>query len=145
MYKLSIIFILLFIFMQASVFSQSLNGFKLIVNSENPVETMSIDQISKTFFKKISHWENGARIMPVDLTNSSTIRVSFSKSVLGKNVSAVKAFWQKQIFSGRGVPPPEKRNEKDVLQFVSENLGAIGYVSVKTSINGSGVKTLKII
>jgi len=47
------------------------------------------------------------------------IRVAFSKSVHGKSVGAVRAFWQQQIFSGRDVPPPEPFEPEDrFLDFV---------------------------
>ena len=63
---------------------------------------------------------------------------------MNKKVSSIKAFWQKKIFSGRGIPPPEKTSEKEILKYVHDNPGAIGYVSLNTSMENYNVKLLKI-
>ena len=56
-----------------------------------------------------------------------------------------KLFCQKKIFSGRGVPPPEKESDEEVLEYVSKNAGAIGYVAESTEINGYSVKLIEIV
>jgi hypothetical protein len=55
----------------------------------------------------------------------------------------VKSFWQRQIFSGSGVPPQERASDEEVLDFVRANPGAVGYVSSDTP-NGAGVKVLEV-
>ena len=52
----------------------------------------------------------------------------------GKNVAAVTAYWNQQIFSGRGIPPVEKENDAQVAAMVHSTPGAIGYVSDQASI-----------
>ena len=68
---------------------------------------------------------------------------NFTKKIHGKSISAINAYWQKKIFTGKGVPPIEQSSEKDVIEFVKNNPGAIGYVSANT--NTSGVKVLKVV
>jgi hypothetical protein len=60
-------------------------------------------------------------------------------------VSSIKAYWQKQIFSGRGVPPEEKQSDEEVLEYVSKNVGAIGYISESTVRDAYDVKVLEIV
>ena len=81
---------------------------------------------------------------PVDLNESSKTRENFTKEIHGKKVSAIKAYWQKQIFTGRGVPPPEKSSDKEVLEYVEKNEGAIGYISVRKSISNFDVKNVEV-
>jgi ABC-type phosphate transport system substrate-binding protein len=119
--------------------------FKVIVNSANSDTVLTRDMISKIFLKKIKRWETSEeKIMPVDLVDDSSIRESFSEIILDKKISSVKAYWQKQIFSGRGVPPPEKKNDKEVLEYVDENEGAIGYVSQNAKIGKYDVTVVEI-
>ena len=125
--------------------SQNTGKFKLIVNAQNPISAMAKDQIEITFLKKATSWENGLKTAPIDLPYSSPIRQFFSRVVLGKDISAVKAFWQIQIFSGRDVPPLQKKTEEEIIQYVENNQGAIGYVPAKTRINNRGVKEIKIL
>ncbi len=117
-------------------------NFKVIVNTSNSVATMSKAQVSKLLLKKKTKWENGSKVVPVDLTDSSPVRVEFSKAIHGKSVNAVKSYWQKLIFSGRAVPPSMKASDTEVVDFVKANAGAVGYVSGKAPV--AGVKILKI-
>jgi ABC-type phosphate transport system substrate-binding protein len=118
-------------------------GFKIVVNEANPTDTISKQQLSDIFMKKTDTWSNGQRALPVDQAASASTRHGFSKVIFGRDANAIKSYWQRQIFSGRGVPPPEKASDDEVLSFVRENSGAIGYVSSNTDV-GSGVKVLEI-
>jgi len=118
-------------------------GFKVVVNEANPSETISIQQLENIFMKKTSTWSNGRPVIPVDQTASSSTRNGFSKVVFSRDTNAIKSYWQRQIFSGRGVPPPEKASDDEVLAFIRVNSGAIGYVSSNADV-GSGVRVLEV-
>ncbi len=118
-------------------------GFKMVVNEANPADVISKNQLENLFMKKTSTWGNGQQALPVDQAASSSTRHGFSKVIFGREVNAIKSYWQRQIFSGRGVPPPEKASDDEVLAFVRANPGAIGYVTSNTDV-GSGVKVLEI-
>ena len=72
------------------------------------------------------------------------MREKFSKDIHGRKVSSIKAYWQKQIFSGRKIPPPEKKSDREVLVFVQNNPGAVGYVSASANLSQYNVKALKV-
>ncbi|GAK58842.1 hypothetical protein U27_05817 [Candidatus Vecturithrix granuli] len=119
--------------------------FSIIVHASNPVTQLSKEDVSNMFLKKVKHWkESGEAVLPVDLVEDSPIRAQFSESIHGRKITAIKAYWQKQIFSGRGVPPEEKKSENEVLKYVSENPGAIGYIAASTPIDDYNVKVLTI-
>ncbi len=118
-------------------------SFKLVVHSSNPVRSLSRDQISKIFLKKVTRWNDGGETRPVDLDDESRTREALSETIHGKDVASVKSYWQKMIFSGRATPPPELSSDAEVLAFVRSNPGAIGYVSAATSV-GSGVAVVEI-
>jgi hypothetical protein len=117
-------------------------GFRVIVNTDNPVHQASRDFVSKAFLKKVREWPNGQVIRPADLDDSSRVRSAFSRSVLKRSVLAVKRYWQQAIFSGRDIPPPELETEVAAVRFVQRNSGGVAYVS--TSANVEGVKVLSI-
>jgi ABC-type phosphate transport system substrate-binding protein len=117
-----------------SAFAQ--NEFKIIVNADNSIESLSEKELSRIFLKKQNEWSDGSQIIPVDQNSNSNVRIHFSENIHQKNVPAIMVYWQKQIFSGRAVPPAEKRSDRDVITFVKENPGAIGYVSAKMHLDG---------
>ena len=118
-------------------------SFRVIVNSGNRVATLARDEVSKMFLKKIAAWHSGEAVVPVDQSEDAEVRKLFSKQVLGKDVAAVKGYWQQAIFTGRSFPPVEKSSDADVAAFVAANPNAIGYVSA-TAVLPSSVKVLKV-
>ena len=143
MKKILFISVILVSFFFISLGAQEIT-FKIVVNSSNPVSSLTVKDVSNYFLKKVTRWKNGQKVLPVDLKDTSTVREIFSKDIHGRKVSSIKAYWQKQIFSGRNVPPAEKGTENEVLAFIDKNPGAIGYVSSSTSRGRYRVKVLNI-
>lgn len=118
-------------------------GFKVIVNSANPVTSITRTELASIFLKQETSWSDGQVALPVDQGENSSVRADFSRAVLRRPVAAVKSFWQKQIFSGSAVPPVEKNSNEDVVGYVGAFHGAVGYVAPMTSIS-SGVKVIRL-
>jgi ABC-type phosphate transport system substrate-binding protein len=117
--------------------------FKLIVNASNSNTSLSISDASQLFLKRTTRWGNGGSVQPVDLPTTSPVREGFSREVLGRPAVAIEAYWNKQIFSGQAVPPVVKSTEREVVSYVKENAGAIGYVSADTPLE-SGVRAVTL-
>ena len=117
-------------------------GYKVIVNPANPATTLAKKDVSALFLKKKVKWDDGAAVTAVDQTDKAAVRESFTTSIHGKPVAAIKSYWQQQIFSGRDVPPVEKSSDAEVIAFVRNNRDAVGYVSEETPV--SGVKVIDV-
>ena len=124
----------------ANVWAQS-RSYKVIVNPSNPVSSISREELSRIFLKKTTKFSDGRSASPVDLPVSSSTRESFSKEVHGKPASAVDAYWQQLIFSGRDVPPAQK-SESGAIEFMRSNENGIGYVSA--GADTAGVKVISV-
>jgi len=139
--KMKLIYYIVLFLIVLSTTLTAQTSFKVIVNAANPVSSLSKMEVQRCFLKKTTQWEDGTQIQPVDLKSDSPVREQFTKDILNKTVSAVKSYWQGQIFSGSGLPPQEVANDRAVLEYVRNNPGGIGYVSRSTSV-GSGIKVL---
>ena len=115
-------------------------SFLVVVNEANPIASLTPDELSDLFLKKSSRWGDGSLVLPVDQGEDSHIRERFNREVHRKSAAGVRAYWQQRIFSGRDVPPPEKRGDAEVIAFVRNNPAAIGYISAAAS--ASGVKVV---
>jgi ABC-type phosphate transport system substrate-binding protein len=124
----------------ANIWAQG-GSYKIVVNTSNPATSMSKDEVARIFLKKSTKFSDGRSASPVDLAVNSSIRESFSKSVLGKPASAVDAYWQQQIFSGRDIPPPQK-SEASAISFVRSNENGIAYVS--PGADTAGLKVISV-
>lgn len=109
--------------------------FQVIVNPANPVSHLTRAEVSAMFMKRIRSWRDGSEIMAVDQSSRSALRESFSREIHEKNTAFVSRYWQRLIFAGRGIPPPELPSDEDVIAFVAKNRGAIGYVSTTVDLD----------
>ncbi len=117
-------------------------SYVVIVHPDNPAKSVSKKKVSRLLLKELSKWDGGLSAHPIDLDSQSDIRRDFSRNVHGRSVSSIKNYWQRQIFSGRKVPPPEVANDNAVINHVKSNPGAIGYVSTGARLDG--VKVLDL-
>lgn len=103
----------------------------VIVNEQNPVRSLSREEVARIFTKRTVRWEDWdgmPRVEPVDQQYSSAVREVFTREVHGKPLSSIRTYWHRLIFSGRGAPPLQKNTDEEVMAYVRENPGAIGYV-----------------
>ena len=118
-------------------------SFKLVAHPRVATDSLLVAEGSRIFLKKTAKWPDGAPVVPVDLPVASRVREAFSQAVHKKSASAVDAYWQKQIFTGRDLPPLTKATDAEVLAFVRSTPGALGYVSSETPSEGLKVIELK--
>lgn len=116
--------------------------FYVIVHPSNGAQSLSRKQVSDAFLKKVTRWGDDSAIAPVDQKPRREVRAHFSRAMLGRSVAAVLAYWRQIVFSGRGVPPRQVRNDGQVVRYVRANRGAIGYVARGTPLEG--VKVVQV-
>ena len=116
--------------------------FVMVVHVSNPEQSLSRVFLAEAFLKKITQWQNGEQLRPVDQRFDAPIRSWFSETVLLRSVAAIRSYWQQRIFSGRGVPPPAVESDEAVLRYVRQHPGAVGYVSTEADVKD--VKVLGI-
>src|SRR5690349_22742316 len=96
-------------------------GYQVIVNAANSASTLPKGEVAALFLKQVTTWPDGTPVAVVDLTDKSTVRAAFSKEVLGRSATAVRSYWQQQVFGGRAVPPTQRASDAEVIAFVREN------------------------
>ena len=139
----TVLWVLGALLLTASLGAQTGADFKVIVNSANPVTTLPRDTVNRMFLRKMTTWPDGQTVAPVDQNTNSASRRAFSKAILGKDSAEIAAYWNQQIFSGRGLPPPMKPSDNEVLSYVRDYPHAIGYVAADAKI-GEGVKVVAV-
>jgi ABC-type phosphate transport system substrate-binding protein len=115
----------------------------VVVSDANPITSITRDELSRLFLKKVTVWRGVGTIVPVDQPESSPVRRTFTRDVHHREVPSVKNYWQQMIFAGRAIPPAERASDEDVISFVRGNRLAIGYVSASAPL-GAGVKPVAV-
>jgi hypothetical protein len=95
------------------------------------------------YLKKAKEWSGDGTVRPVDLSTKFQIRVKFTRDVLKKTPAQLKNYWNQQIFSGKGVPPPEAESTSAVIKYVLANPGAVGYIPANVDPGGAKVIAVK--
>lgn len=101
--------------------------FVVIVNAENPIETISVIELRRVYMKQSRMWSHGEAMVPVDWVAGSDVRTAFSEQVLNRSVREMAEFWVKEAVTRGATPPPTQRSARSVLRFVASVPGAISY------------------
>src|SRR3954462_4876427 len=75
------------------------SAYRMIVNASNPETVVTRRFVEDAFLKKVKSWPSGEVIYPADLTPSAEVRPRFTQEMLRRSVEAVRAYWQRLIFS----------------------------------------------
>jgi len=134
-------FVLAFLTLAGAV--SAADEFQVIVNGASPVAEMDRAEVARFFLRQSLKWSDGQPVLPVDQSSRSAVRDAFSKGVLKQPLPAVDTYWQRQIASGRALPPPVKTSDAEVLAYVASTPGAIGYVVGSLNLT-PGVKLLRL-
>jgi len=99
----------------------------VIVNLSND-SALDSNTIKRIYLGKVKSFSNGNIVLPVNQKSSADVAGEFSKKVLKKSSSQLKAYWSKLVFSGKGSPPKEVRGDAEVISLVANNPDTIGYI-----------------
>jgi ABC-type phosphate transport system substrate-binding protein len=115
---------------------------RVIVNPQVRGSQMTRTALTQIFLKQAARWGDGSPAQPVDQSLKSPVRTVFSNRLLGQPVMEVQIYWQRRMAQGL-TPPPVRTSDEEVVTFVAQTPGAIGYVSSSTTLPDS-VKAVEI-
>lgn len=104
------------------------DDYKVIVHPENPVSAIDRAFLREVYLRKATDWAGVGPVRPIDLAKRFSVRERFDHEVLKKTSAQLKIYWNQQIFSGKGVPPPEADSTAAAVAYVLANPGAIAYL-----------------
>jgi len=111
----------------------------LIGNPSVPASALNKYDVKSIFLGDMSAWDDGSEIIIV-VQKDSTAHKTFLRNYINKTPIQFKNYWKKQVFTGKGFAPPSRDGDKEIIDFVTQTKGAIGYVS-----SDSGLENVKII
>lgn len=113
--------------------SGSAETYKIVMHADRNMTAVTRAELSDMFLGHTAAWSDGTRIVLVDQIATSQVRQDFSREVHGRSAAAIRSYWLQVMYSGRGVPPVEKKTDEEVLAYVATHPGAIGYVTSAAS------------
>lgn len=140
--KYSIIVLMINISLLASYIAYASTGIVIIVNKDNPVSELSISESKLYWLRKIKkRWPDiNKNIKPVDRKSSGAEQQHFYKKVLNMSAGDVETYFTQKQYENAEKPQDKFSSDKQILDFVSEEIGAIGYVSSAADLSDFNVK-----
>jgi ABC-type phosphate transport system substrate-binding protein len=103
----------------------------IVLNRSNPVENISFTELRKIFLGEQSHWSNGRRITVVMLEPGKQERQAILAQIYRMDDKEFDKHFSQGLSTGEvHAAPKTLGNSSEVLKFVSNVPGAIGYVRV---------------
>lgn len=120
----------------------------VIVHPDNPVRNLSPKQVSDLYMGRSRHFLLGEDQTPqaasiYEQPADSSVRETFFRLLNGMSLSQLNAYWARLRFSGEVLPPATAADSKAVLETVSRNRNAIGYVDA-AAVNDSVKVVLRL-
>ena len=122
----NLICFIVFITIFPALYGQS--DFQIIINKNIAGETLDPATLKNIYLGKKTQWKDGSKIVPVTLKDGD-IHQQFMSEVVKKSVTAFNNYWRKMIFTGKGVPPISFQAEQEVVEYINNTEGAVGYIS----------------
>lgn len=119
-------------------------GMAVIINSENPVSTMTASQVKLTYLRKINkRWkEINKNIVPIDRKANNDVRKAFLQNILDMTSDEMSRFFTEREYQNAEAPPLKFGTDDEIIDYVGDNIGAIAYVSKSSVKPGSKVKVV---
>lgn len=103
----------------------------IIVNKDNPLTTLTTGEVKLYFLRKIKkRWvETNKNIRPVDRKTKCVEQDIFYSKVLNMGADDVEKYFVSRQYQNAEKPQDKFASDKEIIGFVGEEVGAIGYVN----------------
>lgn len=138
-----IVMMFTYVFLLTLFFMVSVSNAKVvfIVNRSVSLDTLGKNEIKKIFLGDSLVWPDGEEIKLVT-QEKSDLQKEFTLTYTQRSESQFSNYWRKLMFSGKGSIPKAFSSDKEIINFVANTKGAIGYISPQAVTKD--VKTITI-
>lgn len=120
------------LFMTLTAFAPAGTEVAIIINKENPVEKLTAGEAKLYWLRKIKkRWpELNKNIKPVDRKTKNAEQDAFYAKVLGMSAADVETYFNAKQYESGEKPQDKFSSDAEIIAFVGEEAGAIGFVNV---------------
>jgi len=104
-----------------------------------PASSLTADALKDIYTGKTKYWDGGQAVIIVVLPDKTDAALS---QACGMDSRALKTFWQRLAFSGRGQEPKKAGDASELVSLVAANKGAIAIAPADAAI--ASVKKIEV-
>jgi len=105
----------------------------VIVNKDNPVEKLSVTEVRLLWMRRGSqkNWPAlKSLVLPTDRKVACAEKSLFYKLVVKLSESETDSYFAAKQYQSAENPPLKFNSDKDIIQYVTDNKAALGYVNL---------------
>lgn len=123
-----------------TIYSQS---HAIIVNKDNTTTALSNSVVKNIFTGNRQSWDDGSKIVVCFLNvEANQVSQEFFKNVLDLSLGDFNKLWLKKVLTGNAAKPNQFNSENELINYISNNKGAVGFIS---SANKGNIGSCKVI
>ncbi len=103
----------------------------VIINKDSDIKVIPKPAAKAIFMGELKSLK-GIDELIVAIQNDNDSHNGFLQEFTGLSSSDFKKHWEKMIYTGKAIEPEVFNSDKEVIDFVKSNKGAIGYIDVKS-------------
>jgi ABC-type phosphate transport system substrate-binding protein len=100
-----------------------------IIGNSVDIKSASIKHIQSIFRGKYSSWNNRQTVIIVLPSRKNETCQNVSSFLYETSITGMQKYWLSQVFQGRSNPPVFLDTDKDIINYIEKNPGAIGIIS----------------
>lgn len=106
----------------------------VIVNKENTISALSAGEAKLYYLRKLkSRWPGiNKGIRPADRKSKCAEREAFYSTILKMTEAEVSAYFAERQFQNAERLPDKFASDAEIIEFVEQEIGAIGYINSKS-------------
>lgn len=112
----------------------------VVVGKNSPITQISDHEIEQIFSGQLRSID-GNSLQTLDLPGDDATRITFYQKLMGRSPDQMRSHWARLIFTGKGRPPREVNNSRDMISMIKSSDNLIGYVPVSEA--GDNVRIIK--
>lgn len=130
-------FRILFIFLSLCMLSAPVRAeLYVVMGTNSPLVQLTLQQIKNLFLGRLISLPNGGTALPIDQPEGSPLREAFYQQVANLSAAQAKAHWARLYFTGRGNPPREGSDSKEIKLWLNRTPNTISYIE-KSALDNS--------
>lgn len=108
----------------------------VVVSAKSPATALTQEQAADIFLGRSTTLPGAGAVVALDQAEGAAARDEFYQKTAGKSSAQLKAYWSKQIFSGKGQPPKAVADSASVKSQLAGNPNLVGYID-KSALDAS--------
>ena len=105
----------------------------IIANPSVPANVLDQQEIQKIFLGKIAKWSNDDMVTIV-VSKEEQVHKRFLNEYVKRSANQFQMVWRQNLFTGKGKIPVQVNSMDELVEYVANTEGAIGYISSTESV-----------